>query len=135
METQINIKDVIVLLINNLLKSGSSVGTVLLLRVRIESSQDGKSLPFELFEILIHRPRVYTLVSWKRSTCFINGDYDGVYAITANHDSTWKYDGFSFLNFYDGRKIISTYIDEVRVANGTIDIEKNEQTLTFKEIR
>lgn len=135
MATQIDIKDAIELLVNSLLKHGSPVDTVLLIHVRIDSWKEQKQLPLELFEILIHRPRGYTLVSWKKSNCVIHGDYDGTYTVTANHDSTWKYDGFNFLNFYDRREVISATIDEVKEATGTVDIEKDERTLTFKEIK
>lgn len=133
--TQIGINTAIALLVEALLPRFSPFDTVLQLHIRIDSYKPGgnnKSLPTELFEIIIHRPGNYTLVGWKKSKVVLSGEYDGTYTTTAHHDSAWKDDGFRFLNFYDGRQVNFVHIGEVKIGKGVIETNSNERTFTFE---
>lgn len=133
--TTIGIDYAIALLVEAVLPHFSPRNKVLQLHIRIDSYKDEKSLPADLFEIIIYRPGNYTLVGWKRSKTVLHGEYDGTYTTTSHHYSCWKDDGFRFLNYSDGRKVNFANIDQVKVAEGTIEIDSEKRIFTFEETK
>lgn len=90
MNYKIELKDILVLLAENLLPKGS--GHSKILEVCIEFTQNDKCM---FTKVVFFRPNNYMLVSYAFETDLSYID-DNDFEITADHDSTWKYDGFNF---------------------------------------
>lgn len=134
----IPLKDALAVIAENLLPAFSGSNKVLEIVIKMHDGGNGHNYT----KVIFWHPNNYMLVAYISNTelKYIKDDEDGdVYTITANHDSTWKYDGLNFFHKLVGGQpkeieIVSCKIVEIGSRHVINNLHPNGPTFSYRRI-
>ncbi len=125
MNPKTDLKSILKILAEKLLPRHSGYQKALQVDLVVQSSLR------EYVRVIFYRPRGYMLASYKSGVDMDDISYDGPFCVTSYHDSTWKYDGLSFLGkISKGHEIEIISFDILPIIDPVIGT--NEDYFLFK---
>lgn len=124
----ISIKEALALIAEAMLPKFSGQNKMLQVMIQL-TPKKGK---YNYLEVIFWRPQNYMMVAYDFSDHMAN--LSGKFSVTANHDSTWTYDGFGFFNTIEGivGEIKSLIITSVKIMEiESYDLKNDEREFSY----